>query len=202
MQIHSVVKNVGRIELPTFGADQLYMAPIDVSKRELPAGYGRWQETVSAMLDQVPMNEGIVYLTIDEKELTPGNSHRRGGAHIDGVWIPSISAHSDPGRHVIRAGRWDTGPGWIRASNGGGLVLLSNAEGCKAWSGTFNGVPGEGGDLEHIRDQLDETEATVLVRNNAYLLNVWGVHESIPVNAPVQRSLVRLTLPETVIVPQ
>lgn len=200
MMLNSVVKNTGRVDLPKFNGDQLYMAPVDVRARKLPTAFSRWADTVSALLDRVPMAEGTVYLTIDEKELTPGKSHRRGGAHVDGVWIPAIKAHSDPGRHAIRAGDWDDRGYWSHRAAGGGLVLLSNVEGCKAWNGEFNGIPGDGGDLEHIRAQLEVVEAVTLTRNNAYLLNAWGIHESIPVREPVQRSLVRLTLPETVVI--
>jgi len=130
----------------------------------------------------------VVYLTIDEKELTLGKTHRRGGAHVDGVWVPEMKAHAEPGRHVIRA------------VDGGGLVLLSNIQGCKAWAGDFHGEPGEGGDLESIRGQLDAAPSILLAPQNAYCLNAWGIHESIPVAASVQRSLVRITLPETVVI--
>lgn len=200
MLLNSVVKNTGFIALPSFNGDQLYMQPVDVATRKLPTKFAHWSETVSAMLDKVPMTEGVVYLTIDEKELVPGKSHRRGGAHIDGVWLPEIQAHGTQPGHIMRVGGWDSEGDWVRASHGGGLMLLSNVEGCKAWSGCFEGEPGEGGDLEHIRSQLDSAGSQTLVANNAYLLNVWGIHESIPVTETVQRSLVRLTLPETVVI--
>lgn len=200
MKINSVVKDIGAVALPTFGGDQLYMHPVDVVTRQLPAAFSRWEDTVSILLDRAQVKEGIVYLTIDEKELTPGKSHRRGGAHVDGVWIPEMSAHGRPG-HVVRVGGWEAPTGrWKEASNGGGLVLLSSVEGCKAWAGEFEGEPGVGGDLEHIRGQLDASAATPLRAGNAYLLNVWGVHESVPVTRLVQRSLVRLTLPESVVI--
>jgi hypothetical protein len=200
MLLNSVVKNVGSIPPPVFKGDQLYMQAVDAATRKLPTEFSRWSETVSAMLDRVPMTEGVVYLTIDEKELTPGKSQRRGGAHVDGIWIPEKKAHGTRPGHIMHVGGWDSKGDWVRASHGGGLMLLSNVEGCKAWAGAFEGEPGEGGDLEHIRSQLNAASSITLSANNAYLLNVWGVHESIPVTEPVQRSLVRLTLPETIVI--
>ena len=79
-------------------------------------------------------------------------------------------------------------------------MLVSSVAGCRAWNGQFHGEPGEGGDCEHMRDQLDAAESLVMQPETVYLCNVWAVHESIPVERDMRRSLVRISLPETAIV--
>jgi hypothetical protein len=196
--MHSKIHAVARVALPEFRGDQLYMHHLDVQKPKLPAQYGRWASTIEALLPSIPMSEGIVYLTIDEKQLVPGQTHRRGGAHIDGIWNPAARDHHVPGGHIMpahTAGRWQGGY-WDDPKAGGGLLLLSNVEGCRGYLGEFDAIPGEGGDMQHVREQLDAADSFIMEPNIAYLCNVWAVHESIPVARPMNRSLIRLTLPE------
>lgn len=195
--MHSKINEVGSFALPEFDGDHLYMHALDVQDPKLPSQVGRYRPIIDQLMPILPLDKGIVYLTIDEKVIVPGTSHRRAGAHIDGIWQPAKMAHEEPGRHVIRAAGWDTGPYWKEPEpkSGGGLLLLSNQVGCRGYLGDFDCVPGEGGDCEHIRDQLDAAPSFLMEANKAYLCNVWGIHESLPVTTLTQRSLLRITLP-------
>jgi hypothetical protein len=207
----SKISEVGTFHLPEFNGDRLYMHALDVQDPQLPSRVGRYRPLIDQLMPYVPLKEGIVYLTIDEKMIVPGTSHRRPGAHIDGIWQPAVQAHSIPPTHIIPApspsqtrlqtrlksgGHDIPSPGWNDPEvDGGGLILLANQVGCRAYVGDFDCVPGSGGDCEHIRDQLDAAPSFLMKANKAYLCNVWGVHESLPATQQTRRSLVRITLP-------
>jgi hypothetical protein len=185
----SIVRSVGEVVMPEFGNQMLYMHPLDVQNPVMPKEFKRWDGLVHQLMKRVPLTEGEVYITIDEKLLKPGTTHRRPGAHIDGIWDPKLVDHDDSPGH--RTHLFSKNPG-------GGLLLVSNAVGCTAYPGEFEGSPGTGGDCEHMRKQF--SDALTMQASTVYLCNVFGIHESIPVTQPVQRSLVRISLPEQAMV--
>ena len=56
----------------------------------------------------------------------------------------------------------------------------------------FEGKPNEGGDCSHIKT---EDPGFILIANNLYYGNSQFLHESIPLDKPVHRTMVRITLP-------
>lgn len=188
----SIVRSVGTVVMPEFGNQMLYMHPLDVQKPIMPSAFKRWDGLVEDLIKRVPLTEGTVYITIDEKTLMPGTTHRRPGAHIDGIWEPKLGIHrGEDDRPGHRTHTFSKNPG-------GGLLLVSSEVGCRAYPGEFEGSPGTGGDCEHMRKQFGD--ALTMQESTVYLCNVFGVHESIPVTKATRRSLVRISLPEQVTV--
>jgi hypothetical protein len=158
-----------------------------------------------------PQHKGkVVYLTVDQKVVEAGKTHRRPGLHVDGY--PHTIADQTygnaergyDGRPGIWAGHahggtWGGGGGWGGGSknlywhDGTGLLTVSSVEGCRAWNQNFPGEPKVEGDCEHLREHCKE--AVVLEANSLYWMSPGCVHESMPVAADIQRTFVRLSLP-------
>lgn len=142
---------------------------------------------------------GSGYLTVDEKEVMPGSSHRRGGPHTDGNYLYGWGG----------GGGWNTGEdGRVLTrekhlaqycAEGGGMIIASTYAACRAWVGDFTGEPDQGGNCEAI--DLTGMDSFLLKPNTLYLANSTCIHESIPIMEKVKRQLFRLTLPHTVCVP-
>lgn len=193
----SLIKNTQlTIELPSFNSERLYMHPIDLSKPlSLPDGFERWLNTIQEVLSFSPTNKGIAYITIDQKEVSKGKSHRRGGAHTDGNYLFG----------------WGGGGGWLTGTNGrqlseekhnlqynsetGGMLIVSDYSACKGWNGELNGIPNQGGCCEHLREQFDNLEEINLEKNKVYWMNSTAIHESLPLEEDYKRTLLRITLP-------
>lgn len=180
--ILSKIKNTqSKISFPQFKQGLLYMYELDLENPILPEEFKNWYPVVSKFIELSPVKAGTSYLTIDCKEITKGQTHRRGGPHIDGNYGPS---------------GWGTsGNGWKKdPSEKGGMIIASNYESCKSWVGEYNDTPKEGGDCSHV--DLTSMEQILLEKNVVYITNSSNIHESIPVVDDVNRSLIRLTLPE------
>lgn len=149
----------------------------------LPKNLARWQPTVDAMLVGIETNKPI-YLMIDQGEVKAGQTHRRGGVHIDGNWIEKIGAH---GVVLVRSG-WGT-----KNLKPEALILASNVEACVAYVGEVDGEPREGGDCSHLN--LATTKPVRLKAGRAYIGNATMLHESLPVKTDCKRTVVRLNVP-------
>lgn len=99
--MQSIIQEMGNVRFPTFTGERVYMEPVFRDKA-LPEHLTRWQETFDDMMADVDV-DGPVYLMIDQKIVKAGNTHRRGGLHIDGFWVPG-------GELLARCGGYDTGP--------------------------------------------------------------------------------------------
>jgi len=175
----SLLKTGNVVTFPEFTKERAYMVPFKKGEK-LPEQYSRWQDTVDSMLDGVDADD-VIYMTIDQGEVEKGTTHRRGGAHIDGVY--TIAG-------------WDTGPSWItKDCAGGGIILASDQIGAKAYEGEFADDIGEGGDCSHM--DLSHATVHVLKPNQVYVGNVSMVHETIPAAETHNRTFVRLILPES-----
>lgn len=192
----SEILEVKAVEIPSWCGDRIYMHPIDLSGPVvLPYGVCRWQPLVDCALSSLPIREGIGYVTIDEKEVVAGQTHRRGGAHTDGNYLYG----------------WKGGGGWMTGTDGrylpeekhkaqycsttGGMLITSSHEGCRVWQGEYAGEPRQGGDCEHLRSQLAKMTNLLLEPFKLYWMNSTAIHESLPMPQTVRRSLLRITLP-------
>jgi hypothetical protein len=181
--------------LPSFAGDQLYMHPIELDgPLVLPAALEHWIGAIDRLLKWSPIRKGIAFVTIDQRRIEGGTSHRRPGPHVDGNFIFD----------------WGGG-GWLTGENGrvlgpedhrrqycspgGGFLIASDFEGCRAWIGEFDRAPLQGGNCEHIKNQLADAYSFILKPNVAYWGNSTGVHESLPLRESFNRSLLRITLP-------
>jgi hypothetical protein len=196
----SLVKTVGNIDLPKYEGDNIiYMEEIDFANPQYKDD--RWNQIVVDLVSRTGVTEGKGYFTVDEKRVHEGEAHRRGGRHIDGNYT-DVKAWANPETPTWTKPPSETPePKWVSPSpsrwsmntlENGGILLVSNAVGSQAWEGSFEGEYGEGGSCEHIN--VSGMDRFKLKENVVYLGNHF-IHESIPVEKTVDRTLVRLTLP-------
>lgn len=176
----SEFSEVGRLVLPNFSGTRVMMLPVLLSEPEsLPDDIQHYRAQYNALCCLAPCKSGVAYLTIDEKRVEAGSTHRRAGLHVDGI---------GPKGYVY--GGWGGGGGgW----GGNGMLTVANPVGCRAWNQNFDGYPGEEGDCEHLRPQL--SESVTFKANVVYQLSGLCVHESIPQSEAVDRQFVRLSMP-------
>lgn len=185
MSFESMFELVGEVSLPEFSGVRVMMLPVIIGKDEsLPDFVENYKETFRQMCaaTQAGKHTGKVgYLTIDEKVVVPGTTHRRGGLHVDGIYQGG-------------AGGWGGGGGsW--GSVGNGMLTVSNPAGCRAYRQNFDGWPGFEGECDHLADQCDPTKATLFEPNTLYWVDGLCVHESVPMESATRRQFVRLSLP-------
>jgi hypothetical protein len=169
----SEIIELGRID-DDIQLNDCYMQPF--KSEEVEDAY------LEKLLSLIPKANGLSFLTVDHKTIKPNETHRRGGAHIDG-------------NYTLDNG-WIT-PNWNYDKTTGGAILISDQFGCVGWKGEYQGIPAEGGDCEHFRKELETLERVEFKPNYAYFVSSAGIHESILQPTTVKRSLVRITLPES-----
>lgn len=174
---------VGEVELPEFSGVRVMMLPILIGEVEsLPDFVENYKALFRTLceVNQALKHKGKVgYLTIDEKTVEPGGTHRRGGLHVDGIYNG-------------QAGGWGGGS-WGSAGNG--MLTVSNPAGCRAYHQSFEGWPGNEGECDHLLDQCDVSNSTLFKANTLYWVDGMCVHESVPQLEVVDRQFVRLSLP-------
>ncbi len=177
-----------RVTFPEFTGERDYMRGF-TKCAGLPTDLKRWQRTVDAMLDGVDA-PGEIFIMIDQGVVQAGNTHRRGGPHIDGYWHADVKAHGGGGRHM---GNWKIGPSWITVDldRPEAIILASDVCASRGWTGEYTGV-GEGGAVAY--GDIDHLPSFVLAANQVHIGNVGFVHESTPVREATRRSLVRLSV--------
>lgn len=194
----SRIKEVGTITFPKFRATMLYMHQFDLSNPQLPIGFEDFTELFQKMLISSGLKSGIAHVTIDSRLVLKGKSHRLPGPHVDGNFN----------------GLWGGG-GWLLNNKGkqlspedhekfycsplGGMIIASNYAACKAWDGDFDFKPGQGGDMSGFKD-LDKLKSQILKSNTIYITNSTCIHESIPVDKNIKRTLMRITLPPIMVI--
>jgi hypothetical protein len=179
---------LGTVNTPAFAEGFTYMQKVKVGVH-IPDILSRWVNAIGTALFFAPMKEA--WVTVDERRIPAGETHRRSGAHVDG--------------NFYGAEGW-TGPGgWQRNDQTGGLFLLASSEGSVAYTGEIDDVPSpwvnegaadspsDGGDCSHMN--LGQLVKHRLLPNILYWMNSGGIHESIPVTRDTERSLLRVTLP-------
>ena len=192
--LKSKSKMIKPISLPEYRGDRVYMHEFNMENPTLPVGYERWESVLKEIVDCSPKKTGKAYLTIDEKIVSKGESHRRGGPHTDGNYL---------------FGWGGGGSGWLTGEDGrflprdkheeqycsekGGMLIVSSYEACKGWNGDYEGQPNQGGDCSHL--DLSKMEDFRLKSNTLYWGNSTFIHESLPLEEDVKRQLVRVTLP-------
>lgn len=194
--ILSITKKLGEIEIPEFDGE-LKMIPFDMETFEgIP---NEFKGVIETMLKELDNKKGIAYLTIDGRIVEEGNTQRRGGAHIDGNYLPT---------GLFWNGGSGGGNGWKVGEGGavltseqhklsyesetGGMLIASSYPSCRGWEGEFDGSPNIGGDCTHIEGL---GEGFMLDANTIYYGNSQFIHESLPIDKTVHRTIVRITLP-------
>jgi len=167
---------LGEVNFPRFTGIRVMMMPIVIGDRysipEMLDGYYSTIDRLFIFCKGDVFNK-VGYLTIDEKEVLPGATHRRSGLHVDGG--------KDRG--------WGGG-GY--AFNG--MITASSVEGCRAWNQMVDGEVGDEGSCDHLRDKLNG-DGFVFTPNTAYWCSPYCVHESMPQAQAVKRQFIRLSMP-------
>ncbi len=168
----------GNVEFPENTGERIYMMPFTLESG-LPEHVARWQGTIDSMIADIDTDE-TMYLMVDQGLIKSGDSHRRGGAHIDGNWIASNDG---------LIARYKT-----QFVSDESIILASDVSACNAYSGEFIGSPKDGGDCSHI--DISSADVTRLEANKVYTGNVTMIHESLQVEKDVMRTLVRINVPK------
>jgi hypothetical protein len=210
MTIHSQLVTRGYVRFPDFTRERVYMLPFRLGKA-LPPGLERWQGTVDTMTHGVRGEVG--YLMVDQASVPAGQHHRRPGLHVDGNWIPALQAHNRGGGH--QQGSHYQAPATHKHPDPGNnpppfthghgayyapelIVLASNVEASRAIVGRFEGQPGPGGECAHL--DVSRGLSQRLLADTVYVGNVTMVHETLALDRPVDRTLVRINVPNGVMV--
>lgn len=203
MGFDSVFRRVGSVKLPEFSGIRIMMMPIVIGDPEsIPSSLRIWRDALATLSGFAEQHKGRVgYLTLDEKHVGPGSTHRRAGLHVDGVCRISgggWAGEPPPGggwAGQSMAGGWGGGGGW--SSKATGMLTTASHVGCRAWNQRFEGETGPDGECEHLANQLREDAAEFFLPEAVYWVDAYCVHESIPQVKQVARQFVRLSLPST-----
>lgn len=169
--------NHSEMKFPEFSGTRIMMMPVQLgSLKGIPKHYAKFVDYLYYMTEYRHHGK-IGYLTIDERNVTKGNSLRRSGLHVDGYYKG-------------KCGAWGGGGGW--GSVGNGMLTVSSTSHCKAYLGMFEGTPGPEGECEHL---TLPNEGILFEANQVYWVDGACVHESLPVEEDTQRQFVRLSMP-------
>jgi hypothetical protein len=184
LKFESKFTELTEVQLPKFSGTRVMMMPLILGDlTSIPKSLSHYRETLSQLFQLMdPKHQGQVgYLTIDEKSVSAGQTHRRAGPHVDGVFNDSC-------------GGWGGGGGgW--GSKGNGMITVSSRAGCKAYQQTFEGEIGQDGECDKLIPQMDESKATIFQAGRAYWVDGLCVHESLVQNEDCERTFVRLSMP-------
>jgi len=181
----SKFKEMGPVELPSFSQIRIMMMPIVIDDMEtIPTELSVWKTTIRSLFEMTTQKDKgkVGYLTIDNKTLKAGETLRRPGLHVDGIYGEGI-------------GGWGGGSGpW---AGRGGMLCVSTPAGCRAWTKNVEGWPDHEGKCDHLVEQFPIEEGTLLKPNVAYWMNPLCVHESLPMSTSTPRTFVRLSTHST-----
>ncbi len=171
------VYNYSPITFPEFTGTRIMMMPVRLgSFYGIPANYRSLVYRLYQAMEH-RFKDQIGYLTIDEQDLEPNQTLRRGGLHVDGYY------HG-------RSGAWGGGGGW--GSVGNGMLTVSNTAHCHAYLGVIQGSPKDEGECDHLTMPND---GELFAANEIYWVDGACVHESVPVKEQTKRQFVRLSMP-------
>jgi len=173
---------IGAVQFPVFTGERVYMRSCT---KDLPADLSRWQPTVDQLLIDRPADTRI-FLTLDQKVVPAGKTHRRPGAHIDGVWCNDAGGYVHKKKHCMgTSAREQT------------LVLASDVEGCVSLEGEY-----VWGGREFLGGSLSEDEIAGLQRVRMLPMVGYAGDASawahLPLVLPVEtaRTLIRINICE------
>jgi len=204
----STFNEKNRVVFPAWAGERIYMEEF-TKEQGLPPKLQRWQSTVDQMLENID-NTDKIYLMVDQAFVKAGNTHRRGGLHVDGFWnagqpgLRGVSCHGPQrrGGHESRPSHMPQLPprwkpergGHMGLSNGGELIMLaSDVQACRGVIGKYEEVVWKGGDYSHLHPE--DFENHLLEPNRVYVGDTGSfLHESIAVKQDCYRTVVRLNV--------
>lgn len=210
MQHISQVTQGSSVNMPAWQGERHYMVPFSL-KTGLPKTMRRYQQVVDQMMEGVIVAASQeCYVMVDESVVLPVSYHRRPGLHIDGYWNPGVGHHGGISAHGHGPGpgpRWNAIPVTVQAGHRGhkgvtplraaeGLLLASNFTACRAFVGQYERdfkKDWRGGDCSDL--DVSVLDEVFLEAGRAYHMDVMTLHESLPVPVKVQRSVIRINVP-------
>lgn len=191
-----------RVEFPEWRGERHHMLPFTRSAG-VPAHVERFQGTVDQMMRDVDVDrDEELYLMIDEADVAPGVAHRRPGLHVDGYWHPRWLLHGGHSPFPAHA-PWPPPepptpskkePPKNRAHEG--LLIASNYTAARAFLGEYErdflGDWRGGACSDDIAKHMSELQ---LEAGFVFHLDVFTLHESLPVRENVRRTVVRINVP-------
>ena len=186
MKFSSYFQERGKLLLPSFGGLRIIMMPLVIGEMSSITGdLAVWTGTLNGLFMMAGAFSGQTgYLTIDEKIVNAGTTHRRAGLHVDGIYEGN-------------SGAWGGGGGGTWGSAGNGMLTVSSVVGCRAWKQMFEGWPGNDGECDHLRDQCLQENQRDFGPGEVFWLDGLCVHESLPMMNTTERQFVRLSLPSS-----
>lgn len=167
----------GEITFPKYSSTRIMMMPVLIGSIDgIPENY---VPLVHRLYENAELRHvgHVGYLTIDERNVSPRETLRRPGLHVDGYY--------KGGCGIWGGGSW--------GSVGNGMLIASNTDHCEAYFGMVEGTPGDEGECDHLNVDMCGKER--LAPNTIHWLDGACVHESLPVERETRRQFVRLSLP-------
>lgn len=167
------IVDIGHVALPAWNGTRVMHMPFHFHDvQTLPQR--EWRECVEGLIGKWPGGRphGTGYITIDQKVVMPGMTHRRPGTHIDGG---------------ISCGWGGQPPGTWGVS---GFMLASSHYGCDAWDVEPQNV-GEDGEC----DTPPEGGKIAMEAMTAYWLAPDTPHRPAVFDREVRRTFLRLSAP-------
>lgn len=168
-------QSLGPVVFPAFSGLRVMMMPfrVDDDSSLSETQVGGYKSMVFDMLSRRRAANGVGYLTIDEADVSAGETHRRPGLHVDGC-----GSYGSPKPYAS-----------------GGMIIAANTCGTVAWSGVFDADAGKEGDCEHLRHLLGAAEAVKMADSNAYWCSPFCIHEAVAAPIGIRRQFVRVSYP-------
>lgn len=198
-----------RVDFPEWRGERHYMLPFTL-RSGLPKEARRYQNVVDQMMGSIQVDrDQECYFMVDEKDVVPGQTHRRPGLHVEGYWIQDIRCHGGGGTHSPLGYHAPT-PGHSPSppqepekkekkekkkvqSMFEAVLLASSHTAARALIGDYTRdfvADWRGGDCA----ELDTTglDEMILQGGLSYNMDVFTLHESLPVQAQMKRTVIRI----------
>lgn len=124
-----------------------------------------------------------------------------GGTRIDpSTWGAEISWGATVGSGMVISKDWESEHdlqipvGKYVSSKLGGLIVVSNEVGCRAWKGNFEGYIGNEGECSAIEAQLTSDKELTLKKNEVWMMSSNTPHETLMIDKGKRRTFMRITL--------
>lgn len=162
------------------------------SRRDKPRKYS----------DPSDMRVRIAYLTVDERSVAKGHSHRRPGVHVESPGAMRSREVADKSKYTPDLSfyhPWGLGRAHDEFLEGGIFLSSNISDSTAVWNSrihdTFGDIIGPHGSLERMRDLLGPPSKKLAARELIWLSDRTP-HESLPIAASLQRQFFRLVVGE------
>ena len=181
------VMDLGDANLPTWAGLRVMHMPFRFEDVETLPQVG-WRKCVESLLERWPGGRpvGVGYITIDQKVVEAGLTHRRPGVHVDGGassgWGGGYPGGSWGGRSKPRGFGGST-------FGANGFVLAASHHACDAWDEQATGVGDDG------QCDVPSSARIQLSGGRAFWLAPDAPHEPLPLTHRTKRTVLRLSAP-------